>query len=54
MKSAEVIIEINGRDFLVRQGDLIHIGEAKVTSTRQTSITIEQVRDNEVIRESTQ
>lgn len=50
MKSAEVIIKINGRDFLVKEGDEISIEGAII----EGSIVITQTRNKEVIRESMQ
>jgi len=49
MKQPEVIIEINGRDFLVREGDKISVVKLINESTEIT-----QIRDKKVIRESTQ
>ena len=48
MKPAEVIIKINGRDFLVKEGDEIIV--ARYVNER--ILTIEQIRDGITIRES--
>jgi len=48
MKRPEVIIQINGREFLVKEGDKINVEGAII----EGSVTIEQIRDGITIRES--